>query len=73
MFTCVMVQIFMPFILCFYYFWWIKDYLIFKVYFKVMLAPANYVFLFQEFCLFVCLQARKKDAQVTFKIKKQNI
>ena len=28
---------------------------------KVMLAAANYCFLHQELCLFVCLQARKKD------------
>ena len=32
----------------------------FKVHLKVMLAPANY-------SLFVCLQARKKVAQYTFK------
>ena len=25
-----------------------------------MLAPANYCFLHQELCLFVCLEARKK-------------
>ena len=32
----------------------------FKVHPKVMLVPANYYFLYQELCLFVCLQAHKK-------------
>ena len=40
----------------------------FKVHLKVVLAPANYYFLHQELCLFVCLQARKKVAQCTFKV-----
>ena len=34
-----------------------------------MLAPANYCFLYQELCVFVCLQACKKVAQCTFKSK----
>ena len=34
----------------------------FKVHLKVMLAPANYYFLHQELCFFVCLQVRKKVA-----------
>ena len=37
-----------------------------KVHLKVMLAPSNYCFLYQDLCLFVCLQARKKVAQCTF-------
>ena len=32
-----------------------------------MLAPENYYFLYEELCLFVCLQAQKKVAQCTFK------
>ena len=39
----------------------------FKVHPKVMLVPANYYFLYQEYQ--VCLQARKKVAQCTFKNK----
>ena len=40
----------------------------FKVHLKVMLAPVNYDFLHQELCVFVCLQARKKVVQCTFKV-----